>query len=59
MHHCYPDGKGPDANLITMLERDILSTNPNVKFDEIAELDEAKSLLQEAALLPLLMPEYF
>lgn len=58
--HCYPeDGVGPDSDLIEMLEREVVEVNPNVKFDDIAELDNAKKVLQEAVLLPLLMPEYF
>ena len=52
----YPDGKGPDIDLIRMLERDVIDRNPQVKFDDIAELDEAKKILQEAVLLPILMP---
>ena len=55
----YPDGAGPDTELITMLERDVVDKNPNVNFDDIAELTEAKNTLKEAVLLPLLMPEYF
>ena len=42
-----------------MLERDVVDTNPNVKFEDIAELDQAKNILKEAVLLPLLMPEFF
>jgi len=42
-----------------MLERDVVDKNPNVSFDDIAELDEAKKILQEAVLLPILMPQYF
>ncbi len=57
--HCYPDGVGPDTDLIEMLERDVVDTNPNVKFEDIAELDTAKNILKEAVLLPLLMPEFF
>ena len=57
--HCYPDGAGPDAELIEMLEREVVDTNPNVKFDDIAELDQAKKILQEAVLLPLYLPDYF
>lgn len=30
-----------------------------MNFDDIAELRDAKRVLQEAVLLPLLMPEYF
>ena len=50
---------GPDIDLINMIEKDVLLTNPNVQFDDIADLDETKKLLQEAVLLPLLIPEYF
>ena len=37
----------------------MLCKNPQVSFDDIAELDETKKLLQEAVLLPILMPDYF
>jgi katanin p60 ATPase-containing subunit A1 len=57
--HCYPDGTGPDSDLIEMIEREVVDTNPNVKFEDIADLDKAKNVLKEAVLLPLLMPEYF
>jgi SpoVK/Ycf46/Vps4 family AAA+-type ATPase len=57
--HCYPDGVGPDSDLIEMLEKEVVDTNPNVKFEDIAELDKAKNVLKEAVLLPLLMPDYF
>lgn len=59
MEFHYPDGVGPDVDLIQMLERDVLDKNPRVQFDDIADLLETKKLLQEAVLLPLLMPEYF
>jgi len=55
----YKDGIGPDTDLINMIEHNILLKNPNVQFDDIAELDEVKKLLQEAVLLPILMPDYF
>ena len=42
-----------------MLERDLLDKNPRVNFEDIADLSETKKLLQEAVLLPILMPEYF
>ena len=48
LDHVYPDGAGPDSELIGMLERDVMEKNPNVNFDDIADLDEAKMLLQEA-----------
>jgi katanin p60 ATPase-containing subunit A1 len=59
LEYCYPDGVGPDVELIQMLERDVLDKNPGVNFDDIADLEETKRLLQEAVLLPILMPEYF
>jgi len=52
----YPNGLGPDTDLIRTLERDVVDKNPNVNFDDIADLDEAKKLLQEAVLLPIFMP---
>ena len=58
LHH-YPEGEGPDAELIEMVERDVMEKNPNVKFEDIAELEGAKNTLKEAVLLPLLMPDFF
>ena len=55
----YPDGDGPDANLIKMLEREVIDRQLDVTFDDIAALDEAKKIIQESVLLPLLMPQYF
>lgn len=56
LEYHYPDGTGPDVELINMLERDVLDKNPNVQFDDIADLEDTKKLLQEAVLLPILMP---
>lgn len=28
LYHCYPDGIGPDSDLINMIERDVLDKNP-------------------------------
>ena len=55
----YPEGEGPDVELIEMVERDVMEKNPNVKFEDIAELEGAKNTLKEAVLLPLLMPDFF
>jgi katanin p60 ATPase-containing subunit A1 len=48
-----------DGDLVDMLERDILQKNPNIKWDDIADLKEAKRLLEEAVVLPMWMPDYF
>ncbi|XP_069147665.1 katanin p60 ATPase-containing subunit A1-like [Solanum lycopersicum] len=50
---------GPHPELAAKLEKEILETNPGVKWDDIAGLSEAKRILQEVMVLPLLMPEYF
>lgn len=50
---------GPDRELIDMIERDILQARPSVRFDMIADLDEAKRLLHEAVVLPSLIPDFF
>jgi katanin p60 ATPase-containing subunit A1 len=49
----------PDSELITTLEREILDLAPNVKWGDIAGLDVAKGVLQEAAVLPLMVPGYY
>ncbi|KAH8045680.1 microtubule-severing ATPase [Aureococcus anophagefferens] len=41
------------------IERDIVEAGVSVTWDEIAELKEAKQLLQEAVVLPLWMPDFF
>jgi katanin p60 ATPase-containing subunit A1 len=40
-------------------ERDILQKNPNIHWDDIADLHEAKRLLEEAVVLPMWMPDFF
>jgi katanin p60 ATPase-containing subunit A1 len=42
-----------------MLERDCVERCPQVKWESIAGLNQAKSLLEEAVVLPLMMPGYF
>ncbi|KAK8469786.1 hypothetical protein PHAVU_005G173400 [Phaseolus vulgaris] len=51
--------EGPDPEMAEMLERDVLERCPGVRWDDVAGLTQAKSLLEEALLLPLWMPQYF
>lgn len=48
-----------ESELVDVLERDILQKNPNVKWQDIADLQDAKKLLEEAVVLPMWMPDYF
>ena len=50
---------GVNKDLVEALERDIVQRNPNVKWDDIAGCEEAKKLLKEAVVLPMIMPEFF
>ncbi|EGD75171.1 katanin p60 ATPase-containing subunit A1 [Salpingoeca rosetta] len=52
-------GEGWDPDLVEMLERDIVHKNPNVRWTDIAGHNEAKSLLEEAVVLPMLRPDFF
>ena len=53
------DASGIDGDLIEMLERDIVQKDPNTHWDDIADLHEAKRLLEEAVVLPMWMPDFF
>jgi katanin p60 ATPase-containing subunit A1 len=53
------EAAGVNKDLIEALERDIVQKNPNVKWDDIAGCEDAKKLLKEAVVLPMIMPEYF
>ena len=50
---------GMERELVDVLERDIVQKNSNIKWDDIADLAEAKRLLEEAVVLPIWMPDYF
>lgn len=50
---------GPDGDLVDILDRDILQRDPNVRWSDIADLEEAKRLLEEAVVLPMWMPDFF
>ncbi|XP_068602204.1 katanin p60 ATPase-containing subunit A-like 1 [Brachionichthys hirsutus] len=53
------DGAGYDSDLVDALERDIVSRNINIHWDDIADLEDAKKLLREAVVLPMWMPDFF
>ncbi|XP_023683475.2 katanin p60 ATPase-containing subunit A-like 1 [Paramormyrops kingsleyae] len=53
------DGTGYDSDLVEALERDIVSRNLNIHWDDIADLEDAKKLLREAVVLPMWMPDFF
>jgi len=47
----------PDLKELAMyLKRDIISSNPNVRFSDIVGLDEAKRLIREAVVIPMKYP---
>lgn len=50
---------GYEAHLIETIEKDILQRNPDVTWTKVAGLHEAKAILQEAMVLPILMPDFF
>eukprot|EP01147_Barroeca_monosierra_P004756 gene4757-6838_t len=56
--HKFP-ADGWDPELVEMLERDIVHKNPSVRWTDIAGHNSAKSLLEEAVVLPLLRPDFF
>ena len=48
-----------DKTLVDVIERDVLDATPNIRWTDIAALEEPKKLLQEAVVLPMLLPDYF
>jgi len=52
-------GDGYEPHLVDMIEKDLLLRNPDIKWNDIAGLHDAKALLQEAVVLPLIMPDFF
>ncbi|XP_049807332.1 katanin p60 ATPase-containing subunit A-like 1 [Schistocerca nitens] len=48
-----------EQHLVETLEKDIIHRNPNVQWNRVAGLSEAKAILQEAMVLPMLMPDFF
>lgn len=41
------------------LEKDILQRDPGIQWCDVAGLNDAKAILQEAVVLPVIMPEFF
>lgn len=54
-----PDFFPPPTLRPKRAERDIVERGVSVTWDQIADLKDAKQLLQEAVVLPLWMPDYF
>ncbi|XP_033164647.1 katanin p60 ATPase-containing subunit A1 isoform X3 [Drosophila mauritiana] len=50
---------GYEIHLVDTLEKDILQRHPCIKWTDVAGLNEAKTILQEAVVLPVIMPEFF
>lgn len=50
---------GSHAHLVELLDRDMLQRDPAVPWHHVAGLQEAKSILQEALVLPVIMPDFF
>ncbi|KAL9887678.1 katanin p60 ATPase-containing subunit A1-like isoform 2-T2 [Glossina fuscipes fuscipes] len=50
---------GYEPHLVETLDKDILQRNPGVKWTDVAGLNEAKTILQEAVVLPIIMPDFF
>lgn len=45
--------------LVDTIEKDILQKFPKIQWSNIAGLADAKSILQEAVVLPIIMPDFF
>ena len=50
---------GPDGELADAIERDIVDLGNAVEWDSVAGNDEVKELLEEALVLPMIMPDFF
>jgi len=53
------NSSGYESHLVDTLEKDILQRHPNIQWNDVAGLTEAKSILQEAVVLPIIMPDFF
>ena len=48
-----------DSELLDMVNKDIISKVGNVSWEDIAGLQDAKELLRETVVLPLMIPDFF
>ena len=53
------DTPGVEPHLVDTIDKDVLQRNPGIPWSKVAGLKDAKATLQEAAVLPLIMPEFF
>lgn len=54
-----PSSDGPVNELVARVEAEIMDASPMVQWDDVAGVDDAKRLLNEAVILPILVPELF
>ena len=52
-------GSAELRDLAHVIQRDIYTSNPNVRWNDVAGLDEAKKLLKEAVIMPVKYPQFF
>lgn len=50
---------GYEMGLVDTIEKDILQKYPKTQWSDIAGLHDAKGILQEAVVLPMIMPDFF
>lgn len=50
---------GYEPHLVDTIVKDMVDKNVDVRWEHIAGLEEAKAILQEAMVLPIVMPDYF
>eukprot|EP00659_Diplonema_papillatum_P009293 gene9293-14399_t len=54
-----PEWTGESRELAQIIQRDILDNDPNVRWGDVAALDDAKQLLKEAVVMPSKYPQFF
>jgi katanin p60 ATPase-containing subunit A1 len=55
----HPNVAPNDVQLVEMIERDILDSAPKVRWTDIADLADAKALLEETVVVPMWLPDFF